>query len=169
VQKNRQADFADLSSILEIEQSAFPPNRWATEAALRNRLALFPTGTWLALSHSTPVAFANGFPIRDLKSQEELNSPDEILFNVDGPVWYLRNLAVRKEFQKQGFGKLLVQRQIILAKQFGARSFRFTAASDVTLFYSSLGFTQIFAPREFHGVPQSVWNLELSGVDTKNL
>jgi predicted N-acetyltransferase YhbS len=157
----RQANFADLPRIVEIERSAFPPERWATEASLSERLTLFPAGTWLGLRDSYPVAFANGFPISDLQTQEDLDPPDRDLFQAHGTVWLLRNLAVQKEYQKQGFGKLLIQRQVALARQLGARHFRFTATVDLTSYYSALGFTQLRAPSMFHGLPQAVWNTVL--------
>ena len=109
----------------------------------------------------TPVAFCNGFPIKDLKTQEELDPADSILFDQNGPVWLLRNVAVKKECQGKGLGKLLVNRQIKLAKEYGASFMRFTATTNFDNFYQSLGFEIISPAKSFHGIEQSVWEMRL--------
>ena len=158
---DRPATIDDLPRILQIEQSAFPKERWASSSSLQQRMQLFPAGTWLGSYGGVIAAFSNGFPIDDLATQEELDPTDELLFTPRGTVWLLRNVAVHQAFQRQGLGKLLVQRQVILARKFGAKQFRFTATSNLAGFYASLGFRILREAEQFHGLPQAVWNLEL--------
>jgi len=157
----RQATIEDLPRLLEIEQSAFPPGRWASESSLRDRIALFGIGSRIAFSSDIPAAFANGFPISKRSTHAELSPPDRELFDKNGSVWFLRNVAVHKQFQKKGLGKFLISKQIALAREFNARHFRFTATMDLTAYYAALGFKVLQKESVFHGVPQTVWDMQL--------
>ena len=95
----RLAKNQDLPALLELEQSAFEPKRWATEASLKERLELGGSATWIAFVNSRAVGFTNGFPIRDLQTQEELDPEDSLLHLEGSQIWLLRNMAVRPEFQ----------------------------------------------------------------------
>jgi len=157
----RLANIGDLPTLLIIEQSAFPPGRWASEKSLRERLELPAQATWLAFYENQPVGFANGFPIKDLSTQQELDPDDSSLFSQESKFWLLRNVAVRPEFQGKGIGKQLIQAQLNSAKEYGSKYFRFTASENLTSYYSNLGFRMIRPPEAFHGLPQSVWESEL--------
>jgi GNAT superfamily N-acetyltransferase len=124
-------------------------------------MELNPIGTWLGLLDSNPSGFSNGFPIGDRNTQDELDPDDSVLFDPQGSVWLLRNVAIHKKHQRHGLGKLLIQRQIQLAREYGARQFRFTATEDLSDYYASQCFIMIRKPESFHGLPQGVWNLVL--------
>lgn len=155
----RRATLKDLSSLLEIERAAFPPERAASETTFATRLALPQAETWMAFLGDQPMGFSSGFPIRDLSTQKDLDPPDEVLSRKDGKVWLLRNVAVFPRFQKHGAGKSLVLQQVDAAREYGARAFRFTATENLSTFYSALGFRMIRQAENFHGVPQAVWEL----------
>jgi GNAT superfamily N-acetyltransferase len=157
----RLATSDDLQILLEIEQSAFPVSRWATLDSLAERLA-FPAGsTWIAFVAGAPAAFANGFPIKDFRTQAELDPEDRELYLEQSKIWLLRNMAVRPEYQGRLIGKKLFDRQIESAKQFGAEVIRFTTTKSHSDSMRSLGFELISAPSEFHGVTQGVWELRI--------
>lgn len=115
----------------------------------------------LAEAGAEIVAFSNGFPIRDLKTQAELDPGDERLFSRDGKVWLLRNLAVKQSMQGQGLGRELAREQIRLAQAAGVRSVRLTAPPELSGWYTGLGFTMIRSPEAFHGLAQAVWERAL--------
>lgn len=153
----RLASPNDLPALLELEQSAFPQARWASEESLRRRLEFPDSATWIAYWGALPVGFSNGFPISDRKTQEELDPADDILYTPKGAYWLLRNVAVRPSHQKMGFGKLLIDSQTSSARDYGCKAMRFTATEDLSNFYQSLGFSLIQPAKVFHGVPQAVW------------
>src|SRR5262249_22628155 len=97
----RRADSNDAALLLEIEQSAFAKERWASAAALARRLEFSDAETWIAFKDGTAVGFANGFPIKDLSTQAELDPPDSELYLSGGEIWLLRNVAVRPEHRRQ--------------------------------------------------------------------
>lgn len=154
----------DVLILLEIEQSAFPPERWASEPTLRNRLQLADSVTWLAYLNGKPAGFSNGFPIRDISTQEGLDPADSELYSEDGNCWLLRNVAVHKSLQRCGVGKQLVQLQIQAAREYGSKYFRFTATENLTSYYSELGFQMVRPAKVFHGLPQAVWELTISQI-----
>jgi GNAT superfamily N-acetyltransferase len=161
MKKDRVATIDDLPDLLRIEQSAFPKERWASEDSLRRRMTLYPGGSWLALLNGDVAAFSNGFPITDRSTQADLDPADHLLFDSSGPVWLLRNVAVHQAFQRRGLGRLLINRQLELARSYGAKCFRFTATTNLNAYYSALGFSMLKEPVSFHGLPQGVWNLDL--------
>lgn len=159
--KERIATLEDISTLLEIEQSAFPRERWASETSLRSRLQLVDSATWLAYVDGIRAGFSNGFPIGDLSTQEDLDPPDSILYSRNSLVWLLRNVAVHSSLQRHGVGKRLIQLQIQAARNYGSKYFRFTATENLTSYYSKQGFRMIQAAEVFHGLPQAVWELRL--------
>lgn len=133
----------DLPDLLLIEQSAFPMERWASETTLARRLEFPDSGNWISFIENLPVGFANGFPIKDLKTQGELDPPDSELYKRGGKVWLLRNIAVKPSYQRMGVGRNLIERQLETAKAYGAHWFRLTATENLTDFFRNLGFTLI--------------------------
>ena len=159
----RQAITEDLPYMVQVEQSAFPKERWASDKSLLTRLELFPSGSFVALKNQSILGFSNGFPIGDRSNQESLDPTDSVLYEPDGEHWLLRNVAVLREAQGKGIGTLLVQRQLQAAREHKAKSIRFTATPNLDGFYSKLGFKKTREPEEFHGVRQAFWEKELFG------
>ena len=158
----RQASPEDLKAIVQVEQSAFPQDRWAPESSLATRMKLFPSGTIVASNSDYILGFSNGFPIGDFTTQDELSPDDAQLFDETGDVWLLRNVAVHTDSQRKGIGRQLIQHQLDLAIGAGARQMRFTATPDLDSFYLKLGFDKLREAQDFHGVPQSVWSMKLA-------
>ncbi len=157
----RIATLNDVSTLLEIERSAFPRERWASEASLRNRLQLEDSATWLAFVDGQRAGFSNGFPIGDLSTQVDLDSPDSVLYSRKSKFWLLRNVAVHVSLQRRGIGKRLIQLQVQAARDYGSKYFRFTATENLAAYYSDQGFRMIRSAEAFHGLPQAIWELEL--------
>ncbi|MFN8392258.1 MAG: GNAT family N-acetyltransferase [Bdellovibrionota bacterium] len=157
----RLATMNDLPALLELEQRAFPQSRWASEATLTLRLELPDAVTWLSFDDGAPAGFANGFPIKDLATQSDLDPPDQELYLPGGQVWLLRNIAVRPSLQRRGIGRRLVEKQVEAARSYGARCARFTAPDSLAEFYTKLGFRIIRKAGAFHGLPQAVWESSL--------
>jgi len=156
----RPAGYQDLPNLLKIEQSAFPPERWASEASLNQRLELPDSVTLIAFLKTIPVGFANGFPVSDCSTQETLDQDDSILYSKGSNYWLLRNVAVHQSFQSTGVGKFLIQAQLAAARKYGAKYLRFTATENLTSYYQSLGFQMIHPAKYFHGLPQAVFQSE---------
>jgi GNAT superfamily N-acetyltransferase len=157
----RLAVLSDVPAMLELEQSAFPRERWASQSSLEKRLELPDAVTWLAYVDGKPAGFSNGFPIGDFSTQEELDPDDAVLYQRRSSVWLLRNVAVHRSFQRAGVGTRLIESQLASAREYGAKYFRFTATENLTGYYSKLGFQMIRPPEAFHGLPQAVWEKRL--------
>lgn len=151
----------DLGTILNVEQSAFPPNRQASLDTFRNRLELFPQGFLVVEQDGTIIGFETSLLTLDMRSLRELDQPDEMIHTSSGIVYYLRSLAIQKEFQRRGIGKALTDEALKLAKALNKKVFRLTAARDVEQFYTKLGFQRITEYQDFHGIPQAIWELKL--------
>lgn len=157
----RAASLEDLDLILNVERSAFPPDRQASLDTLRKRLKLFPQGCLVAEQNGELVGFETSLITRDISSIMELDKPDEAIHDPAGIVYYLRSLAIKQDFQRRGIGKALMEKAIKLAGELNKQVFRFTAAQDVEDFYTKLGFERISEYKNFHGLPQAIWELKL--------
>lgn len=153
----RAASLEDLDFILNVERSAFPPNRQASLDNLQKRLQLFPQGCLVAEQNGELVGFETSLVTRDIVSIVELDQPDEVIHDPTGIVYYMRSLAIKQEFQRRGIGKALTGEAIKLARVFNKQVFRFTAAQNVENFYTKLGFKRISEYQDFHGLPQAIW------------
>jgi len=157
----RTASLKDLSSILNVEKSAFPPSRQASPDTLQKRLQLFPQGCLVAEQDEKIIGFETSLLTLDVRSITELDQLDEMIHNPSGTVYYLRSLATKQEFQRQGIGKALTEEAIKVARKFKKKIFRLTASQDVEQFYIKLGFQRITEYQDFHGLPQAIWELKL--------
>ena len=157
----RKARTSDLIQILDVERNSFPPGRQATPETLRLRLGLFPEGSFVFVLNNKVVAFTTALTVREPKSILDLNPADELIHRKDGDSYYLRSLAVRKEFQGRGYGKELVQKQLENARKLGKKFFVFTCSEDVEKFYAKLGFKRVGGYVDFHGTKQSLWKKRL--------
>ncbi len=160
--KVRPATQDDLSSMLNVEQCAFPEHRWASEDTLKLRMDLFPNGNLVALAKNEVAGFCNGFPIGDLRTQEQLDPIDIKLFMQSGKNWLIRNVAVLPKLQGIGIGEKLVLAQIECAKTNNAQYIRLTATPDLDNFYSRLGFMKIREAEVFHGIKQALWEMQIN-------
>ena len=159
--QTRAATLEDLDSILDVEKSAFPPNRQASPDTIRKRLQLFPQGCLVAEQNGKLVGFETSLLTKDIFSITELDQPDENIHDPSGIVYYLRSLAIKQEFQRRGIGKALTEETLKLARKLKKQIFRFTAARDVEQFYAKLGFQRVSEYQDFHGLPQAIWELRL--------
>ncbi|MFA5077035.1 MAG: GNAT family N-acetyltransferase [Candidatus Micrarchaeia archaeon] len=158
----RKAGIADLESIHRVELDAFSADRQASMDALEERLELFPDGFFVLIYNGRLVGFSTALLIDDFRTLEKLDSPDRKLHKPDGEIYYLRSVAIMKEYQKRGFGKLLINRQLENARSLGKGHFRFTASKDVEAFYLELGFKKLGVYGEFHNSKQVVWEFRLA-------
>jgi len=153
----RKATVSDLSGIIKVERDAYPPHRQAIISVFKKRLELFEEGFFVLEIGNVIAGFCIGLLTNDIVSLDELDIPDEQLHNPQGPVYELRSLTIMKKFQGQGFGQLLIKKQLAKVKELGKKHFRFTAARDVEKFYEKLGFKRITPYENFHNVEQAIW------------
>ena len=157
----RNAKHSDLNSIIEVENSAFPPERQATIETFANRLALNEKGFLVLEYEGQIVAFSTAFLTNNITNIKDFDIPDEQLHNPKGIIFELRSIAVKKDYQKKGFGKLLLFKQLENATILKKKFFRFTAASDVARFYEKMGFRRISPYHNFHNSKQAIWEKKL--------
>jgi predicted N-acetyltransferase YhbS len=158
----RQAQISDIDAICAVENCAFPTERQASRSALQQRLELFPSGVFVLICAGEIVAYSTAFPIGDRTTLEQLNLTDEELCDPNGAIYFLRNLAVKTEHQRKGFGKQLSQAQGKHALSIGKTFIRFTGTKNLEPLYQELGCKKLGNYNNYHGLPQVVWERALS-------
>ncbi len=158
----KQAKLSDLEAIVKVENSAFPPHRQASTESLKGRLELFPEGCLVALKNGEIIGFSTALIINDIRSLPELDVSDEELHSLNREIYWLRSIVIDPNHQKEGVGKLIMQKQLEKARNLNKKAFRFTAAQDVEGFYKKLGFTMLTDYEDFHSSDQAIWELNLA-------
>lgn len=158
----RPAQISDLNEILKVERSAFPKHLQAKKNTFLERLKLFPTGFLIAEHNGKIVAISTALIIDKSSSIKDLDYPPQQIFRSDGNTYYLRSLAVDKQFQKQGIGKKLINAHLQNARVQGLKTFVFTSAQEVEGYYLKLGFTKVGNYTPFaEGIKEVLWKKEL--------
>lgn len=155
----RQASLQYIEVICNVEKSAF--HRQANSETLANRIKLFPEGCYVILCENKIVGFSTALLIDDLRSLVALNPPDSQLHNPQGDIYYLRSVGIMPDYQRRGFGKALIEKQLQNARDLNKKGFRFTASKEVEAFYTHLGFKRITNYGSFHDSIQAVWEMGL--------
>ncbi len=156
----RNAEFSDLKRICEVEKLAFTPDRQATPETFEKRLRIFPKGFYVLVSNGKISAFSTSYIVKRPRNIQDLES-DESIFDKDGDCYYLRSLAVDKDFQKLGYGRMLVEKQLETAKEMNKKYFIFTCLKILENFYIKLGFSRIEEYTRFHGTEQALWEYKI--------
>ena len=157
----RQTTKSDIDAIMSIEHSAFPPNKYASREAMLRRIDLFPEGCYVVIHDGEIVGFTTALIAGDLKTLEELDPPDKQIHNSKGSVYYLRSIAISPKYQKNDYGRLLMEKQIQIAKGLSKNIMRLTSTDETAKFYEKLGFIRISEYNEFHGSVQAIWEMKL--------
>ncbi len=156
------ATFADLDELYNIELSAFPQNRQASREVLADRMKLFGKGFFVLLVDGKIVAFSTALLLSNANSLEAIDKTDKEVNSQNGKIYYLRSLAVGKENQSKGYGKLLIAHHLKNAKKMKSERVVFTCVPEVEEYYVRLGFTRLTDFKPFHGNSEALWEVPKS-------
>lgn len=146
----RQAEFADLKDLIEIEQICFPPLEAANAQTIQKRFETFSENFLVAEVEGRVVGFINGC------CTDTPFLPDALYYDVrlhlaHGVYQTVFGLDVLPEFRHQGIARALMQALIRLTKQRQKKGIVLTCKAHLIDFYSSFGFKHQGISASTHG------------------
>ncbi len=146
----RNANLNDLETIYNIEIACFPPNQAATSKTLSERLNAYPLHFWVLEENGKIRGFINGMITNfDTVKDEMFKNVD--LHDSNGSWQSVFGLAVALEFQKLGYGSILIHHLIQVSKQNKLKGVTLTCEKHLIPYYEKLGFINSGRSASNHG------------------
>ncbi|MBK7441702.1 MAG: GNAT family N-acetyltransferase [Bacteroidetes bacterium] len=146
----RNANLNDLETIYNIEIACFPPNQAATSKTLSERLNAYPLHFWVLEENGKIRGFINGMITNfDTVKDEMFKNVD--LHDSNGSWQSVFGLAVAPEFQKLGYGSILIHHLIQVSKQNKLKGVTLTCEKHLIPYYEKLGFINSGRSASNHG------------------
>ena len=144
----RPATMADLDRCAAIEAACFPPEKAASLESMGNRIAAYPRYCLLGELEGEVVGFAIGPVIGQPTIVDEMFA-DVSCHSDSNPYQSVFSLAVHPDYQCRGYGRLLLDALIDLARAEGRKAVTLTCREHKVAYYESFGFQN-------HGIAASV-------------
>lgn len=138
----------DLDRCYAIEAACFPPTQAASRDSIAGRIRVYPRYILLGELDGTVVGFAMGPVISELTIADEMFS-DPGCHSDSHPYQSVFSLAVHPDYQRRGYGRLLLDALIAQARTEGRAAVTLTCREHKVAYYESFGFRN-------HGVAGSV-------------
>ncbi len=155
----RSATEADLPQIIALDQALFD---WygAAESpeVIRGRLAVFPEGFIVLAEGGQLVGYGSA---EKWSGQREpaLDEEPALTHQPEGQIFCITTLAVRASHQRQGFGKVLLDRLMVIAREQACTHMMLETAHAAD-FYRRHGFQQV-GERYQRGIKLFIFRFEL--------
>lgn len=146
----RPARMADLARCAAIEAACFPPEQAADEAAIRSRIAAYPRHFLLGEAEGVVVGYVMGPVISQPAIADEMFA-DAGCHDGEGPYQAVFSLAVHPEYQRRGYGRLLLDALIAQARRENRRAVTLTCRARKVAYYESFGFQNQGVAASVHG------------------
>ncbi len=146
----RPASMADLARCTAIEAACFPPSQAADETAIRSRIAAYPQHILLGEADGIAIGYVMG-PVIDQPTITDEMFADTGCHNPAGLYQSVFSLAVHPDFQRRGYGRLLLQALINQAGREGRRAVTLTCRDYKVAYYESFGFQNQGVAASVHG------------------
>ncbi len=115
--KIRNATLKDLNRLKEIEDAAFGRQKInENRFTIKTRLVAFPRGIFVAESGGKVVGYTAS-ELRGRITRFALDYDARTRHSPKGPYMYIATLAVDPKFHGQGTGRILLRKQLVLAKK----------------------------------------------------
>ncbi len=150
----RQALPEDCHALFLVEAASFPPEEAASEASIRDRLAVFPESFFLAEEDGQIIGLINGCA-SDLPRIEDRLFENAALHEPHGSNQMIFSLAVAPDARKKGIGTALLHRMIEESRQAGRKAVILTCKAEKIPFYQKAGFRNLGVSQSAHG--GAVW------------
>lgn len=144
----RPATMADLDRCTAIEAACFPPEKAASRESMAARIAAFPRCCLMGELSGEVVGFAIGPVIAQPTIVDEMFA-DAACHSDSHPYQSVFSLAVHPDWQRLGYGRLLLNALIDQARAEGRRAVTLTCREHKIAYYESFGFQN-------HGIAASV-------------
>ena len=146
----RNANLNDLEAIYNIEIACFPPNQAATSTTLFERLHAYPLHFWVLEENGEIRGFINGMLTNfDTVKDEMFKNVD--LHDSNGSWQSVFGLAVTPEFQKFGYGSILIHHLIQVSKENKLNGITLTCEKHLITYYEKFGFINAGQSESKHG------------------
>jgi len=140
--------YLTMSSV-EIKRIALEDPLYQKERDLRNRILLRPIGIpdfgW---EHNDK----NSWHFVAIEDDEVIGCVVLVRLDEEATKTQLIQMAVEREFQGRGIGRMLVEQLIIFASENKVQEIQIHARDDVTAFYEQLGFETVGEPFDEVGI-----------------
>ena len=156
----RQATAADVDRCAEIEAACFPPEQAASWERMRGRIAAYPEHILLGEVDGTVVGFVMG-PVVDAPAIADKMFADPGCHRPAGAYQSVFSLAVHPDFQRRGYGRLLMDELIGQALREGREAVILTSREKRLAYYQSFGFEKQEVQSAHGGVPWFAMTLRL--------
>ena len=144
----RHARPEDLDRCHAIEAACFPPTQAASRESIAGRLQTYPRSVLLGEIDGTVIGFAMGPVIGEETIADEMFS-DPGCHSDSHPYQSVFSLAVHPDWQRRGYGRLLLDALIAQARTEGRKAVTLTCREHKVAYYESFGFRN-------HGIAGSV-------------
>lgn len=146
----RPAKMSDLDRCTEIETACFPREQAASRESIRDRLSVYPGHILLGERNGRVVGYAMG-PVIDVPTIADEMFADSSCHNPAGPYQSVFSLAVHPDWQRQGYGRQLLNALIDLARRENRRAVTLTCRQEKIAYYESFGFVNQGTAVSAHG------------------
>lgn len=146
----RPAVMADLERCAEIEAACFPKEQAASRESIRGRLAVYSDHILLGVVDGAPVGYAMG-PVIDAPVIADEMFADAACHGPDHPYQSVFSLAVHPAYQRRGYGRVLLNALIGLARRENRRAVTLTCREEKLAYYASFGFENRGVSASVHG------------------
>jgi len=146
----RSAVMADLDRCAAIESACFPPTQAASRDSIRRRIGAYPHHILLGEVDGLVVGFAMG-PVIDRPTIVDEMFADTGCHSPHHPYQSVFSLAVHPDFQRRGYGRVLLGALIDLARREGRRAVTLTCRAHKVAYYESFGFENRGVAASVHG------------------
>lgn len=150
----RPAKMSDLDRCAEIEAACFPREQAASRRSIRDRLSVYPGHILLGERNGLVAGYAMG-PVIDVPAIADEMFADPSCHDPAGPYQSVFSLAVHPDWQRQGYGRQLLNALIDLARRENRRAVTLTCLQEKIAYYESFGFVNQGAAASVHG--GAVW------------
>lgn len=150
----RPAKTSDLDRCAEIEAACFPREQAASRRSIRDRLSVYPGHILLGERNGLVAGYAMG-PVIEVPAIADEMFADPSCHDPAGPYQSVFSLAVHPDWQRQGYGRQLLNALIDLARRENRRAVTLTCLQEKIAYYESFGFVNQGAAASVHG--GAVW------------
>lgn len=149
------ASMDHLTAITQVEALCFSPAEAASRERLLHRLEHFPRHFWLLWDGDVLVGFVNGM-VSDLPDLDDIMFDDASLHNSAGSWQMIFGVAVRPDYQRQGWGAALLRQTIVDCAHDGRAGLVLTCKDFRIPYYAKFGFEDEGVCSSTHG--GAVWH-----------
>lgn len=150
----RPAVPADGDRCAEIEAACFPKEQAASRESIHARLAAYPDHVLVGEVGGVVAGYAMG-PVISVPTIADEMFADTSCHNMEFPYQSVFSLAVHPDFQRRGYGRILLDALIALARKEGRKAVTLTCRAAKLDYYASFGFVNQGVSDSVHG--GAVW------------